>query len=118
MSKARFLTDEDVFADMAIALRRHGYDAVSTPEVGRLTEDDSSQLEWAASQERVLMSFNVGDFVRIHGEWLRSGRHHAGLIVSEQRPLGETLRRLLSLATALSAEEMRDRLEFLTNWPT
>ena len=116
MSKARFLTDEDVFADVAVAFRRHGYDAVSTPEVGRLTEDDPSQLEWATSQGRVLISFNVGDFVHMHGEWLRAGRHHAGLVVSEQRPLGETLRRLLSLAAARSAEEMCDRLEFLTNW--
>ncbi|MGH7135311.1 MAG: hypothetical protein ACREHD_06195 [Pirellulales bacterium] len=63
------------------------------------------------------MSFNVGDFVRLHGEWLRSGRHHAGLVVSEQRPLGETLRRLLNLAAAFGAEDMCDRLEFLTNWP-
>lgn len=64
MSNARFVTDEDVFGDIAVALRRHGYDAVSTPEVGRLTEDDPSQLEWAASEGRVLVSFNVGDFVR------------------------------------------------------
>lgn len=118
MSTARFLTDEDVFADIAVALRRHGYDAVSTPEVGRLTEHDPLQLEWATSQGRVLISFNVGDFIRLHGEWLRTGRHHAGLVVSVQRPLGETMRRLLNLAVALSAEEMCDRLEFLTNWPT
>lgn len=64
MSKARFLTDEDMFADIAVALRRQGCDAVSTPEIGRLTEDDPSQLEWAASEGRVLVSFNVGDFVR------------------------------------------------------
>src|SRR5580704_11428206 len=96
MSAARFLTDEDVFADLAIALRKHGYDAVSTPDAGRLAEDDRSQLEWATSHGRVLMTFNVGDFVRLHGEWLRSGRHHAGLVVSEQRPLGEALRRLLT----------------------
>lgn len=117
MIAPRFLTDEDVYADRAVVLRQRGYDAVSTPEAGRLTEDDPSQLDWAARQGRVLMSFNVGDFVRLHGEWLRSGKHHAGLIVSEQQPLGEILRRLLNLAAALSAEEMCDRLEFLTNWP-
>ena len=116
MSAARFLTDEDVFADPAVALRKHGYDAISMPEAGRLTEDDLSQLEWATNEGRVLMTFSVGDFVRLHGEWLRSGRHHAGLIVSEQRPLGETLRRLLNLAKALGAEDMHERLEFLTNW--
>lgn len=117
MSAPRFVTDEDVFADIAVQLRQHGYDAVSVPEAGRLSEDDPSQLEWAADHGRIVITFNVGDFVRLHSEWLRSGRSHAGLIVSEQRPLGETLRRLLNLASSLSAEQMRDRLEFLTNWP-
>jgi hypothetical protein len=117
MSTARFLTDEDVYADVAIALRRNGYDAISMPEAGRLTEPDPLQLEWAANHGRVLMSFNVGDFVRLHGEWLRTGKHHAGLVVSQQQPLGEIVRRLLNLAASLSAEELRDRLEFLTNWP-
>lgn len=117
MSALRFLTDEDVFSDIALALRNRGFDAVSTPEVNRLTEDDPSQLDWAAREGRVLMSFNVGDFVALHSEWLTTGKHHAGLIVSAQRPLGETLRRMLNLAAALSAEDLRDRLEFLTNWP-
>lgn len=117
MSAPRFLTDEDVFADIAVGLRDRGFDAVSVPEAGRLSEDDLSQLQWAADQNRIVVTFNVGDFVRLHGEWLRSGQSHAGLVVSEQRPLGETLRRLLNLATSLSAEQMRDRLEFLTNWP-
>ncbi|HET6882596.1 MAG TPA: DUF5615 family PIN-like protein [Pirellulales bacterium] len=117
MSVARFLTDEDVYADIAIRLRQHGIDAVSTPEVGRLTEDDPSQLEWATQNGRVLMTFNVGDFVKLHGEWLRNGKHHAGIVVSEQSELGKTLRRLLNLAASLRAEDLLDRLEFLTNWP-
>jgi predicted nuclease of predicted toxin-antitoxin system len=117
MSAPRFLTDEDVYSDVAVVLRNQGFDAISTPEAGRLTVDDPEQLEWAANQGRVLMTFNVGDFVALHGEWLRTGRHHAGLIVSAQRPPGETLRRLLNLAASLSAEDLRDRLEFLTNWP-
>jgi hypothetical protein len=117
MSAARFFTDEDVYADVAIGMRQHGFDAVSVPEVDRLSEDDPSQLEWAADHGRVFVTFNVGDFVRLHGQWLRAGRHHAGLVAAEQRPLGETLRRLLKLAASLSAEELRDRLEFLNNWP-
>ena len=61
------------------------------------------------------MTFNVGDLVWLHGEWLRAARHHAGIIVSAQRPLGETLRRVLNLAAALDSDQMRDRLEFLSN---
>jgi hypothetical protein len=63
------------------------------------------------------VTFNVADFARLHHEWMHQGLNHAGLIVSSQRPIGEILRRLLRLAQRLSAEEMQDRLEYLSNWP-
>jgi hypothetical protein len=52
----------------------------------------------------------------LHYEWLAKGRHHAGVIVSRQRPLGDLIRRLLSLANSLDADDMSDRLEYLSNW--
>ena len=36
MSKPAFFTDEDVYAAVAVALRKAGLDAVSTPEANRL----------------------------------------------------------------------------------
>jgi hypothetical protein len=44
MTAIRFFTDEDVYGSVAGALRRVGYVAVSTPEMGRLRESDESQL--------------------------------------------------------------------------
>ena len=58
MSKPAFFTDEDIYAAVAVALRKAGLDAVSTPEAGRLGESDDSQLAWAADQGRVLVTFN------------------------------------------------------------
>ena len=116
MTAIRFFTDEDVYGSVAEALRRAGYDAVSTPEVGRLRESDESQLDWAAIEGRVLVTFNVGHFAGQHTQWLHRGLHHAGIIVSLQRPIGELVRRLLHLASTLEAEDMRDRLEFLSDW--
>jgi hypothetical protein len=116
MTAIRIYTDEDVYGSVTVALRREGYDSVSTPEMGRLRESDESQLRWAAAQGRVLVSFNVGHFAAQHREWLRRSLHHAGIIVSQQRPIGEMLRRLLHLASTLEADEMRDRLEFLSDW--
>ena len=75
-----------------------------------------SQLVWATRENRVLLTFNVSDFSRIHEEWVGSSRHHAGIIVSSQRSIGDLLRRIVALASSLNAEEMRDRLEFLSNW--
>ena len=116
MSAIHFFTDEDVYGAVAGALRRAGFDAVSTPEAGRLRESDESQLHWAATQGRVFVTFNVGHFAGRHSEWLRHGRHHAGIIVSRQLPIGDVLQRLTHLANTLEAEAMRDRLEFLSDW--
>jgi MYXO-CTERM domain-containing protein len=56
----------------------------------------------------------VAHFVTLHSAWLQQGRHHAGIVVSNQRPLGDLLRRLRYLAAALDADAMQDRLEFLS----
>lgn len=116
MTAMRFFTDEDIYGATAVALRQAGFDAVSTPETGRLGETDESQLQWADADSRVLVTFNVAHFVSLHTQWMQQGEHHAGLVVSQQRPLGDLLHRLLNLAQSLDAGAMRDRLEFLGNW--
>ena len=116
MTSPRFFTDEDIYGAIAPALRRAGFDAVSTPESGRLRKSDESQLLWATNEGRVMVTFNVAHFSNVHLAWLRSGRHHAGIVVSSQRPIGDALRRLLHLANTLDANAMRDRLEFLSDW--
>jgi hypothetical protein len=47
---------------------------------------------------------------------MQQGEHHAGIIVSTQMDIGDVLRRLNNLATALSLDAMQDRLEYLRNW--
>jgi hypothetical protein len=116
MIPLRIFTDEDMPGALAAALRAAAVDGVSTPEAGRLGQLDEAQLKWATQAGRVLVSFNVGDFVALHSAWLQVGRSHAGIVVSTQRPIGDALRRLLSLVTALDADAMRDRLEFLSDW--
>lgn len=116
MSVARFFTDEDVFAAIAVGLRKAGFDAVSTPEVGRLGEPDDAQLQWATLDGRTLVSFNVAHFASLHARWLSSGKHHAGVVVSSQRPIGDLLRRLIRLARQLDAESLTDQLEYLSDW--
>lgn len=116
MSQVRFFTDEDVYSAVAIGLSQAGYDALSTPQAGRLGESDESQLQFAASEGRVLVTFNVAHFAKLHADWVSQGQHHAGIVVSSQRPIGDTLRRLLALGVAIDAEAMRDRLEYLGDW--
>jgi hypothetical protein len=116
MSKLAFFTDEDVYAAVAVGLRKAGLDAISTPEAGRLGESDESQLAFAAGAGRVLLTFNVAHFAALHAGWLSKGAHHAGIVVSSQRPIGDMLRRLMHLARTLDANALNDRLEFLGDW--
>jgi hypothetical protein len=116
MSAARFFTDEDVYAAVALALRRAGIDAVSTAEVRRLGQSDESQLLWASAEGRAVVTFNVAHFAALHRAWLKADRHHAGIVLSSQRPIGDVVRRLSRLAAALDRESLCDRLEFLGDW--
>lgn len=116
MSLPRFLTDEDVYAAVAPALRNRGLDAISTPDTKRLGLSDESQLAFAANEGRVLVTFNVAHFVALHATWLQQGRHHAGIVVSSQRRIGDVIRRLMNLGQSRDAEALIDRLEFLGDW--
>jgi hypothetical protein len=72
----------------------------------------------ATLQGRALFSFNVGDFHEIHTRWSTTGRDHAGIILAQQKryATGEQIRRLVRLIGSLTAEEMRNREEFLGRW--
>lgn len=111
--KLRLFLDEDVHTALAAALRKRGHDAVHALEEKRLGLSDESQLSFATSENRCLVSFNVGDFVRLHNRWVTEGREHAGIIVSKQLPVGESLRRLLVLVQREEAESMRGQIRFL-----
>jgi len=72
--KLRLFLDEDVHAALAVALRKRGRDAVHALDEKRLGLPDESQLNFAAGENRCLVSFNVGDFVRLHNRWVEEGR--------------------------------------------
>jgi hypothetical protein len=100
------------------ALRNRGVDVVTALEAGMLGEPDDEQLAFATAHARAIYSFNVGDFCELHSQWLAAGALHSGIVLAEQQQysIGEQMRRLLRLINALSAEEMRNRLEFLGSW--
>lgn len=113
----RFYLDEDTISRALMnALSARGVDILSAHVAGLIAVPDSRHLEYATSLGRVLFTFNTRDFARIHREWQMQSRHHAGIVVSEQAPVGQLMRRILRLADTLSAEDMIDRLEFLGSW--
>ena len=113
----RFYLDEDTISRALMsALRARNIDILSAHEAGMISVPDWQHLDYATNLNRVIFTFNTRDFVLLHKEWLAVGRHHAGIVVSDQGPVGQLVRRLLKLADSLSAEEMVDRLVFLGNW--
>jgi hypothetical protein len=84
-----------------------------------IEREDHEHLTYATRESRVVYSFNVGHFCRLHAGALAGGRNHAGIVVCGQQRYGagEQMRRLLNLIVAKTAEEMHDRLEFLSDWP-
>jgi predicted nuclease of predicted toxin-antitoxin system len=114
--KIRLYLDEDVDVALASALRQRGIDVLTTQEAGKRQQTDDAQLEYAVQAGRVFFTHNRGDFARLHGQRVQEDRPHAGVIVSDQLPLGILLRRLSRLCFSLTQEEMMGRLEFLGGW--
>jgi hypothetical protein len=116
--RIRLYCDEDSARhSLARELRFRGAEVITAIEANMAGRADEQQLEWAASNDRAIYSFNRGDLYSLHTIWLREGRHHSGIILSRQGlAVGKQMRRLLRLIAALTAEEMRDRIEFLSAW--
>ncbi len=111
--KLRLFLDEDVHAGLASALRKRGYDAIHAVEAERLGVSDQEQLTFAATDRRCLVTFNVGDFVQLHRRWTEKGQGHAGIVMSKQLTIGESLRRLLVLLQKEDTESMTGEIRFL-----
>ena len=109
----RHYLDEDVHKRVASALRLRHFDVVSAHELGRWALSDEEQLTLAAAERRALFTFNAPDYLRLHSEWLQNGKEHSGIILSDQLPIGETIRRLLNLLNRVTGDEMRNDIRWL-----
>ena len=109
--------DEDAISRALIkALRSRNVDLLTAKEADLIQVPDQDHLDYATSLDRTVSTFNTRDFVKLHPSYLALGRHHAGIIVSDQRQVGVIIRRLLKLLHSRSASEIQDGLEFLSNW--
>ena len=76
--------DECVDHPTTEQLHQRGFDVLTAVEAGCAKEPDESQLVFATSLGRVLLTYNRMDFRRIHLACLQAGRSHAGIIVIPQ----------------------------------
>jgi Domain of unknown function (DUF5615) len=115
----RLYFDEDSMRHALVhALRARGIDVLTALEAEMIERSDAAHLDFATAQGRVLCSFNVGDFYRLHMSYRTQNISHPGIVLARQQQysIGEHMRRLLNLVAHLTAEDMQNRVEFLSAW--
>jgi hypothetical protein len=109
----RLYIDEDVHGNLSIVLRQEDYDVLTVNEAKRNGLSDAEQLAYATEQKRAIFTFNAADFIVLHLDYLQAERSHAGIIVSKQISLEETIHRLLFLLNQITADEIYNQLRWL-----
>jgi hypothetical protein len=108
--------DHHVPERFALDLRLRGFDALMAREVGNERASDEAHLRWATEHGRVVITSDFDDYPILADKWFFEGRDHAGIILLEQprwTSYGGFLRRLLRLLDTLTADDMRNRVEWL-----
>lgn len=101
---------------LAVQLQRHGFDARSSQSVHMLSQTDSAQLAFAASEHRAIVTFNCGDFVLLHEKYIQQGKEHWGIILSTQETVGILLHRLLRLLNSVPADGLKNQIRWLNEF--
>jgi predicted nuclease of predicted toxin-antitoxin system len=115
MMPLKLYFDENVPEAIAAAVRLRGYDVTTVRDVERKAASDLDQLRYASLQKRILFTFNVADFVKLHDEFVVAGRHHSGILLSKQLPVGIIVKRLLKLLSRLPVDEIENNIIWLND---
>jgi hypothetical protein len=107
--------DENVPEAVAAALKLRGHDVLTTREADNKGLSDPEQLAYAVSKKRILFTFNVPDFVKLHSEFIKKGNSHSGIIVSKQHPVG-TLVKAEHLLSRVDAARAQNSIIWLSDW--
>lgn len=117
MAKPRLHLDADASRkDLHAALISKGYDVTRTPMPGlALDASDEFQLLWASTNDRVLFTFNIGDFLQLAR---RIPGHHGILLANQQsHSLRELIAFLLDrVLTETEAENWVGQVRWLSDW--
>jgi hypothetical protein len=113
MMHVKLYLDENVPEAIAAAIRLRGYDVTTVKDAERKAASDLDQLRYASLQKRVLFTFNVVDFVKLHEEFLSAGYRHSGILLSKQLPVGIIVKRLLKLLSRLRTDEIENNIIWL-----
>jgi hypothetical protein len=110
------VSDENFNGDIVrgIFRRQPNLELVRVQDVGLAQALDSDILEWAAAQERVLVSHDVSTVPPAAYQRIGAGKPMPGVfIVPDRMPIGEAIDEILFLSTDVEPGEWRDQVLFL-----
>ena len=115
MADIALLLDEDVRVILGEILRQRGYDAIHVLEADRTGKTDPDQLAYAANQRRAILTHNIRDFILLNKQYHEEGKEHFGILLSDQLPLRELLRRTLRFLSRHSADDVKNNALWLND---
>jgi predicted nuclease of predicted toxin-antitoxin system len=106
----KYYFDEHVDPAIAHGLRRRGIDCLTTQEAGNKGLDDLDQLDFALTEQRVIMTYDK-DYLVLHG----AGTPHAGIVktLADKYSIGQLIALLELLHQTYTADDMHNHLEYL-----
>jgi predicted nuclease of predicted toxin-antitoxin system len=113
MAAIRLLLDEDVHTLLSKTLRRRGFDVQHVVELKRSGLSDLEQLAFAVSQRRAYLTHNIRDYMLLDREYRTKGQSHFGILLCDQVPFRELLRRTLRCLGRKSEAEIRNQIVWL-----
>ena len=119
MGQLRLYFDEDAGKHSVVQRVRHsGVDVITTLEANNINHSDDEQLLWSTEKNRVIYTFNMGDFCRLHKNYLGNNKNHSGIIIAAKQSysVGQQIKGLLNIVKLISAEDMINNLIFLRDY--
>jgi len=106
--------DQHVPAAVTRGLRRRGVDVLTTEDDHAADWDDEEILAQATRLGRIVFTQD-DDFLAIGHHWQRTSREFTGIVYAHQLKItvGQAITDLELIATFMTADEMRNRIEFL-----
>ncbi|MBX3288632.1 MAG: DUF5615 family PIN-like protein [Acidobacteria bacterium] len=115
-AKIKFLTDEDVRQAIVDGVRKRlpKLDVVTVREAGLSSYRDQLVLEFAAEENRILISQDVTTMKEHASFRLRAGKPMPGLfLVPDTVPIGKAIDEIVMVAECTTPNEWNNHIEFL-----
>lgn len=112
----RFVADENLDNDIVLGLRRRleTVDIVRVQDVGLRTADDPTVLQWAAAQDRVLVTHDVKTIPGFAHARVAGGSPMPGvLLVPTSLPVASAIDELATIAEASEQAEWAGQVVYL-----